>query len=178
MFSGRNWVRYVVIAALAAAVNGSCSHPEEQTKADAVEVSQRAISLNTGLIGYWDFEDKSGSNVTDTSGFGHHALIEGPGGHVWTPGKVGETALKLSGGRHARVNPTDTLDSPTNALSISGWTYRDTPAAGDEYLIYRRSGSAESVFHVLQGPSGAVCFSAPHQNLWVKRIGSGSWPGL
>jgi Concanavalin A-like lectin/glucanases superfamily len=175
MLSGRGLVCVVGIAALAVSVSGGCSPPEDAAKPEAVEVSQRALSLNTGLIAYWNFDYGSGTVALDSSGFGHNALIEGGGSHSWPAGKIGANALALAGGRYARVQPTSTLDSPTNAISISGWIYRDTAAVGDEYAVYRRNSSMGSVFHLLQGPSGSVCFSVAGNQLCTSPLSVGAW---
>jgi len=161
---------FVVVTAF-----GACSSPDDVEKPETIEVSRRAISLESGLVGFWSFDDVSGSIATDSSGFGHNAAIEGSGSHTWTNGKVGVTSLKLAGGRYARVTPTSNLDLPTSEISISGWVFRDTAAVGDEYVMYRRNSSIGSVFHLLQGPSGAVCFSINGNQVCTSPLSIGAW---
>ncbi len=58
-----------------------------------------AASPTTGLVGYWNFDEQTGTTASDSSGSGNNGtLVNGP---TWTAGKVGSGGVirKLSGVR-------------------------------------------------------------------------------
>ncbi|MFH1957290.1 MAG: LamG-like jellyroll fold domain-containing protein [bacterium] len=60
-----------------------------------------------GLVGYWSFDEGSGTTASDSSGFGNGGTLFGPG---WTTGKVG-SALDFDGtDDYVRVDDNDILD--------------------------------------------------------------------
>jgi hypothetical protein len=77
---------------------------------------------NLGLIGYWSFNEGTGTVAGDFSGNGHHGTINGA---TWTSGKLG-TALNFDG-------DDDQVDIPLSSLSsytVSMWVYIDALGAG------------------------------------------------
>ncbi|MFA6994532.1 MAG: LamG domain-containing protein, partial [Candidatus Paceibacterota bacterium] len=83
--------------------------------------SNQALSplYNTsGLVGYWNFDEGSGTIAKDTSGNGRNGtLTNGP---VWTSGKVGG-ALSFDGSNDA-VNTSGNSPSLAGNFTISIWT--------------------------------------------------------
>jgi hypothetical protein len=76
---------------------------------------KRLIDQAQGLVGYWPFDEGSGTIAKDYSGNGNDGTIYG--GATWTTGKVGG-ALSFDGvDDYVRVNPSASLDI-TNNLSV------------------------------------------------------------
>jgi chitodextrinase len=74
-------------------------------------------SLTTGLVGYWPFDEGSGSTASDASGSGNTGtLVSGP---VWTAGRRG-SALAFDGvASYVRVASTPALNS--YPLTVAFW---------------------------------------------------------
>ena len=75
-----------------------------------------------GLIGYWNFDEASGTIAHDTSGSGCNGTITAP---TWTTGKI-NGALSFNGGSSYVVTPAVSLGI---TFSISAWV---NPAASAE----------------------------------------------
>src|SRR5450759_5412343 len=71
-----------------------------------------------GLVGYWKFDEGTGTNATDSSGMGNNGtLTNGP---TWTTGKVGG-ALSFDGtDDYVNVPDNPSLDMSGN-LTIEFW---------------------------------------------------------
>jgi parallel beta-helix repeat protein len=80
-----------------------------------------SADMTTGLVGYWNFEEGSGTIATDSSGNGNDAtLMNGP---TWTIGRVG-MALNLDGVNDyaEKINPSYSFTgNPTKSFSVSAW---------------------------------------------------------
>jgi hypothetical protein len=87
-------------------IGGSSGETKFQGLIDEVRIYNRALSASeverlyklsqpkilaptkTGLVGYWSFEENTGTNVGDMSGNGNNGTWTGSGSH-WTTGKLG-----------------------------------------------------------------------------------------
>jgi len=70
-------------------------------------------------IGYWNFDENTGTTAIDRSGNGNNGTITNA---IWSPGKYGE-ALDCDGsGDYVSIADSNSLDL-TNSLTISGWIY-------------------------------------------------------
>ncbi len=97
------------------AIARDTSHNSTTSAAIAVTVSNTAGSIPTaGLIGYWNFDENSGSIAHDTSGSGYNATLTGA---VWTTGKI-NSGLSFNGSTNYGVTPNIALG---NTFSISTW---------------------------------------------------------
>ena len=67
-----------------------------------------------GLIGYWNFDEGSGTIAHDTSGSGYNGVVNGA---VWTTGEI-NGALSFNGGAAYVVTPNIALGS---TFSVSAW---------------------------------------------------------
>jgi hypothetical protein len=75
--------------------------------------------LNQGLVGWWKFNDTSGSTAHDTSGQGNDGTVVAPA--TWGRGTAGP-CLTLNGvNGYVRVPSTAKLEQVSNAVSISVW---------------------------------------------------------
>ena len=78
----------------------------------------------SGLIGYWNFDEGSGSIAHDTSGGGHNGTVNGA---VWTTGKI-NTGLRFNGTTNSVITPAIALGG---AFSVSAWVNPSvTPQVG------------------------------------------------
>jgi photosystem II stability/assembly factor-like uncharacterized protein len=68
----------------------------------------------TGLIGYWNFDEGSGSVAHDTSGSGYNGVVSGA---TWTTGKI-NSALMFSVNTNSVTTPSIALG---NTFSLSAW---------------------------------------------------------
>ena len=92
---------------------------------DDVRVYNRALSSSEvadlyGLIGYWKFDDGSGSTAIDSSSNGNNGtLFNNPS---WVPGKLGG-ALQFNGGSsYVEIQDAPVFEA-TSSLTVSAWVY-------------------------------------------------------
>jgi hypothetical protein len=72
---------------------------------------------NAGLVGYWSFDEGSGTIAHDTSGFGNDGTIVGAS---WVPGKIG-TGLEIKNTNYVGSIPSSYDDSITTAFTVAAW---------------------------------------------------------
>ena len=83
----------------------------------------------TGLVGYWSFEENTGTKVGDMSGNGNHGTWTGTGSH-WTTGKFGKGGSFNGSSDYVDVADNDSLDIPTDgAITIGAWINAPTARA-------------------------------------------------
>ena len=125
---------------------------------DDLESSSTDIPSTTGLVGYWNFDEGTGSVAHDSSGSGYDGTVNGA---TWTSGKV-KSALSFDGFTNDVVTPNIALG---NSFSISAWVnsaipgqpylriaetyyaggfYLGTDAAGAKYKFIVNNGSGSS----------------------------------
>ena len=77
--------------------------------------------LNVGLVGYWNFDEDTGTTAHDSSGYGNDGTIHGAS---WTTGVSGG-ALSFDGVDDYIDCGNDNSLNPTNAITLSAW-YKPT----------------------------------------------------
>ena len=75
-------------------------------------LSLSPLFSSNGLVGYWKFDEGSGTKVNDYSGLGNNGIWNGTGSH-WATGKVG------GGGQFNAVNDSVSIAGSAN-LNITG----------------------------------------------------------
>ncbi len=145
-----------ILFALLVAQTACKRPPPDSNPPHPPQVAQSLLSTN--LVAHWPFDEDTGPSAADVTPLAQTATAQGPA--TWAvPGRIGK-AIALTTGVHLRVESSTTLNAITTAISVAGWIKRVShPASGDQYLLFRRSTALPSVVHVLQSPSGAVCFS-------------------
>jgi len=74
-----------------------------------------------GLVGYWSFNEGSGTKVGDMSGNGNHGTWNGAGSH-WTDGKFGKAGKFVeSSGDYVEVDDNASLRFGTGDFTVSVW---------------------------------------------------------
>jgi len=119
------------------------------------------------LVGYWKFDEGSGSIAYDSSGNGNDGIING--GAVWVKGKFGN-ALKFDGStNYVNCSRTSNLDL-TDAVTIEAWIQNITNSgwsqvAGrwhtdswkEDYALTLRNSSSSWLFQfVITNTSGSL----------------------
>jgi len=78
--------------------------------------------LNTGLVGYWDFQEGAGNYVYDKSGKGNNGLWYGSGTSHWADGKIGRAGNFNGTDDYIDTNTGMGIDGMTE-LSVCAWMY-------------------------------------------------------
>lgn len=91
-------------------------------------------TLTTGLIGYWKFDDGSGTNAVDSSGEDNTANLVRPA--TWGVGIVGGCVSLNGTNGYVRVPSQPNLEQITNAVTIATWI-KISPT-GDMQTIARK----------------------------------------
>jgi hypothetical protein len=118
----------------------------------AIAASQPALLIvNTNkvlLVGLWRFNEGTGTNITDSSGFNNNGVLTGENGNVpaWAAGQSGfGGALRFTndGVNHAYVDIPGSGSlmigqTATNAWTITAWAYEDSGGTSDFVATYGR----------------------------------------
>ncbi len=118
---------------------------------DDFEIAFTLADLDTGLIGYWAFEEGRGAATTDASGTVHHgSLVSGP---VWRAGRAGG-GLKLSRrGAHVAVDAAAGINE-LEVFTAAAWI--KLPASGREQVIVDQRDDWDNGFAMYVDVSGRL----------------------
>src|SRR5258707_1256221 len=73
----------------------------------------------TGLVGYWKFDEGSGTTASDASGDGYTGTLQSGAG--WATGQIGSHALSLNGSNTSYVDIPNTVVDTTQSFSVAAW---------------------------------------------------------
>jgi hypothetical protein len=100
------------------------------------------------VVGLWRFNEGSGTNITDSSGFNNNGTLAGENGNIpgWASGQTGfGGALRFTnnGADHAyaQIPGSSSLkigQTETNAWTITAWAYEDSGGTGTFIETYGR----------------------------------------
>ena len=79
----------------------------------------------TGLVGYWNFDEGTGTIAHDSSGNNNHGtLMNGP---TWVDGKIGKALYFDGTDDYIRIEDSATISSPsvTSAITVMAWVKPD-----------------------------------------------------
>ncbi|HWQ59860.1 MAG TPA: LamG domain-containing protein [Candidatus Fimivivens sp.] len=127
----------------------------------AVEVKVKPLEM----LGWWKFDDGSGSTVLDSSGNGNILTWSGSSGY-WSSGKFGQ-AGNFNGTDNFAAR-TSSITMPTNVFTLAAWV-RIGSVSVDKYIM--------AVGRDIGGPAGgmALLFQGPmFGNRFNFEIGSGA----
>jgi hypothetical protein len=128
-----------------------------------VLVALLANTASAGLVGWWTFDETSGSTAKDSSGQANDGRVVGNA--KWAPGKIGG-ALEFDGSTYVDCGNKASLNI-RNQITISFWfnvqafqnTWETFLAKGDGAYRSARSGGSGNATHF--GVSGSNYFDAP-----------------
>ena len=104
-----------------------------------VTVQNAALVLTSGLIGYWPFDDASGTTASDSSGYKNTGTLTGDA--AWGTGYL-RSCLALDGqSGYVRVPSTANLEQVSNAVTLCAWVKFGTNiayTAGDMQDVARK----------------------------------------
>ncbi len=99
--------------------------------------SQTHSLLGSDLVGWWNFNEGSGSVVNDISGYGNNATIVGATYVDGVPG-TGGNSLKFNGSNnYAKI--IDTVVSGPTSLTISAWFRKTGEGSSYECVLHQSS---------------------------------------
>lgn len=117
--------------------DGYTDAQEEAWATDPLDANYHP-DLETGIVGWWRFDEGNGLSVADASGNGHAGTLTGAIKPQWTSDDTG-TVLTFSGGNHVSVANTVEL-TPQGALTVVAWV-KLSPTATGQVVSKWRSGS-------------------------------------
>jgi hypothetical protein len=99
--------------------------------------SAAAVFPTTSLVGYWPFEEGSGTNTEDTVGSADGTLVNSP---AWsTDEKIGTYGLDFSGAINRKVTVPVTQNMATNAMTFGAWVKRTGTADNRVVMSWRNA---------------------------------------
>lgn len=128
-----------------------------------------------GLIGYWKFDEGSGSSAADSSNNGNTGTLTGS--PTWVTGHSG-SALQFNGSNYAQVSNSSSLQI-TGDITIAAWVNRNT--AGNYDVIAAKSDGTTynyNFFFDSLYPDKESLYSAstsPTQAISTSTVSAGSW---
>lgn len=117
-----------------------------------------SIDIDTGLVGYWQFEEGSGTTATDSSGNGNDGTIYGA---TYTTGKFGN-ALSFDGNGDYVV--AENVFSGSNPFTASVWVKPDSCSVSGSFLA--RMGASQQYAWVLKFDTTNSALRYYHVGLW------------
>jgi hypothetical protein len=102
---------------------------------------------NEGLVGFWRFEEGTGTKAADSSGNGNVGTLRGAD-LAWVEGRGMGQALEIpnSNNHGVTVNASPSIDSIRSAFTIAAWIYRTEERDGIASILMRRSTGASEYF--------------------------------
>jgi hypothetical protein len=129
-----------------------------------------AYNATAGQLGYWAFDDGSGTTATDGSGNGNHGQLRN--GPTWVVGKLGQ-ALQFDGvDDYVEVPHNAKLEPTTGKATVSVWInakrhtgpnnaqWQGILAKGGAPRLYNLYTQQNQTLHFSTGPSGAYIGSS------------------
>jgi hypothetical protein len=131
-------------------------------------------------VGYWKFDDGTGTKAADSSGYGHAATLFN--GVNWVTGKIGKSVSAEASRKQYVSVPAIDLSS-TQAVTVMLWANRNYSSNGGSVLFEATNNSASSttgfgffpddatcqgIQATLRGDFGtaANCYSQPSSGVW------------
>lgn len=150
---------------------------------NSVSTSTSLIVTPSGLVGWWDFTEGSGTTASDSSGHGYSATLYN--GVNWTTGQTGG-AISANGVNQYVATPSIDLSS-TSAFTLAVWVSRTWSGSGptvfveaspnfngvtDGFGLFADDGSdcgiSSAIFTGVRGNSGYAlnCYPSPSTSAW------------
>lgn len=110
-----------------------------------------AAAADPSLVGWWKFDDGSGTLARDSSGRGNDGTVNG--GHQWVPGIMGG-ALRLTGSGYVVIDSVGKAVTNTN-LTLSIWIKTTMSSGQGDLFALNDTGSGHPFeFYIYNGRVG------------------------
>jgi hypothetical protein len=123
----------------------------------------QTVAIDTGLIGYWKFDEKQGDTIADSSTNKNNGTLgNSPGDNSqWVAGQVGG-ALALGGSEVQQYVLIPDYPKPKSTLTVSLWAWADALGAWSSFV--KNWGSTDAgQFHF------GIFSDAEHENIFIKQ---------
>jgi hypothetical protein len=118
-----------------------------------VLVLSMAGNVWADLVGYWKFDEGSGTIAYDSSGNGLDGTLNGD--PQWVAGQLGG-ALDFDGDDSVEI-PHNPILSITNEITISAWTYMRGNASGELVIVSKGGWAANDLpYELTETPGGVI----------------------
>ena len=108
-----------------------------------------------GLVGWWTFDEGTGTRVYDRSGNLNTGAVNGSG--VWATGKLGQ-ALSFNGSTTYVDVGNSASEKVSGAFAFSAWIYPTASAAGAIVTKNNSSSASGSGFYAFKNSSNSIVF--------------------
>jgi hypothetical protein len=132
----------------------------------------------TGLVGYWNFDEGTGTVACDNSGNNNHGtLVNEP---QWVEGKIGK-ALSFDGlDDYIGITPSTSLNNLDTNFTIEAWIKVPTDKISTGYIVNLRQNDNDPhiefyVNHPSAGQLGAHFLPSDSRLAWSIGINDGAW---
>lgn len=111
---------------------------------------------NLGLVGYWSFEDATGTLATDFSGRGNHATLTNMESTDWSSGKRGRALL--FDGVNESVYRSSVSASFGTSFTVSAWVKTSASAPQVIFGLNRSPSNIQNQVNFIMNANGTICF--------------------
>jgi len=135
--------------------------------------------MTEGLVGYWGFEEGSGTLAHDGSNYANDGVLTS--GPSWTKGKVGG-ALSFDGSNdYVDAGNNDSLKNITTAVTVEAWAKRTAAAAWHSIVSKNTASDDRDSYRLMSDPSGIPSIdifantavgTAMTQDVWYHLVGT------
>ncbi len=168
-----------VLALLASIVTSNLGGAREGARiSNALSFQSQTHSLlGSDLVGWWNFNEGSGTTARDISGYNNHGNIVGATHVAGVPG-TGGSALSFNGvGDYVDVPYSNLFDFASESFTVTSWI---KPQQSDIFKVVA-SGGFESLatggWVILRHTNGSMAIQTRHNDTWRYRsLPSGSSP--
>jgi serine/threonine protein kinase len=114
----------------------------------------------TSPVGYWKFDEGSGTTAADASGNGYTAILQS--GASWAPGVVGSSSLSLNGNSDSYADISQPVVNTAASFSVAAWVEVNaiTKSSKSYQTFVSLDGSSVSAFYLqLRGDNSLFSFT-------------------
>jgi peptidoglycan/xylan/chitin deacetylase (PgdA/CDA1 family) len=90
------------------------------------------IDWNRSLVGYWPFDEGSGTTANDKSSYGSNGTLKN--GPQWTTGKLGNALQFAGNGAYLEVPHNNSFNFGTGDFTIEFWIKNSQPLLNESYI--------------------------------------------
>jgi hypothetical protein len=123
---------------------------------------------SSGLVGWWKFDEGSGTSAADSSGGGNTGTLTPNATGVWVAGKINNAANLNGTSQYVDVaNPSNFNFDYSNPFTLAAWIYRTSSADADDEIMAHEDSAFLNGYHVWMPATGsnqAWCGSATCTN--------------